>query len=87
MMPVNKILCRGAGAQPGDIVDVVMERDDEVRDVEPPPELKLGEASLHPQERDGEFDQRRQTRRNQETPADEGNASAEDGSQVDGLAA
>jgi hypothetical protein len=40
MMPVNKILCRGAGAQPGDIVDVVMERDDEVRDVEAPPELK-----------------------------------------------
>src|SRR5579864_1715073 len=40
MMPVNQALCRGAGAQPGDVVDVVMERDDEVRDVEAPPELK-----------------------------------------------
>jgi len=40
MMPVNQALCRGAGAQPGDIVDVVMECDDEVRDVEPPPEFK-----------------------------------------------
>ena len=40
MMPVNKSLCRGAGAQPGDIVDVVMERDEEERTVEAPPELK-----------------------------------------------
>jgi hypothetical protein len=40
MMPVNKALCQGAGAKPGDIVEVVMERDDEVRTVEPPPELK-----------------------------------------------
>src|SRR5215475_3578537 len=39
MMPVNKALCRGAGAQPGDIVDVVMERDCEERTVEPPVEL------------------------------------------------
>jgi hypothetical protein len=39
MMPVNQALCRGAGAQPGDIVDVVMECD-EVRDVEPLPGLK-----------------------------------------------
>jgi len=40
MMPVNKTLCQGAGAQPGDTVDVVMERDAEERTVEAPPELK-----------------------------------------------
>ncbi len=40
MMPVNKTLCQGAGAQPGDLVDVVMERDEEERTVEAPPELK-----------------------------------------------
>ncbi|HEY6369502.1 MAG TPA: YdeI/OmpD-associated family protein [Candidatus Sulfotelmatobacter sp.] len=40
MMPVNKTLCRGAGVQPGDRVDVVMERDVEERTVEAPPELK-----------------------------------------------
>ena len=40
MMPVNKALCQGAGAQSGDTVDVVMERDAEERTVEAPPELK-----------------------------------------------
>jgi hypothetical protein len=40
MMPVNKLLLAGAGAQPGDIVDVVMERDEEERTVEAPPLLK-----------------------------------------------
>jgi len=40
MMPVNKALCQGAGAKPGDTVDVVMERDEESRTVEAPPELK-----------------------------------------------
>jgi hypothetical protein len=40
MMPVNKALCRGAGAEPGHIVEVVMERDVEERLVEAPPELK-----------------------------------------------
>ena len=39
MMPVNKALCRGAGVKPGDIVDVVMERDEKERTVEAPPEL------------------------------------------------
>ena len=39
MMPVNKALCQGAGAKPGDTVDVVMERDEELRTVEAPPEL------------------------------------------------
>jgi uncharacterized protein YdeI (YjbR/CyaY-like superfamily) len=38
-MPVNKTLCRKAGVQPGDVVDVVMERDTEVRTVDAPPEL------------------------------------------------
>jgi hypothetical protein len=40
MMPVNQALRRGAGAEPGDVVEVVMERDDEARTVEAPPELK-----------------------------------------------
>jgi hypothetical protein len=40
MMPVNKVLCEGAGVQPGDLVDVVMERDSEERTVETPAELK-----------------------------------------------
>ncbi len=40
MMPVNKKLCEGAGVQPGDIVDVVMERDEEERTVEVPRVLK-----------------------------------------------
>lgn len=39
MMPVNKALRQGAGANPGDIVEVVMERDDEERTVDAPPEL------------------------------------------------
>ena len=39
-MPVNKALCQSAGVAPGDIVDVVMERDEESRTVEAPPELK-----------------------------------------------
>ena len=40
MMPVNKALCRGAGVKPGDIVDVLMERDEQERTVEAPAELK-----------------------------------------------
>jgi bifunctional DNA-binding transcriptional regulator/antitoxin component of YhaV-PrlF toxin-antitoxin module len=40
MMPVNKALREGAGAKPGDVVEVIMERDDKERTVEPPPELK-----------------------------------------------
>src|ERR1700689_3119580 len=39
MMPVNQTLCRGAGVGPGDVVDVVMERDEEERTVDAPPEL------------------------------------------------
>jgi hypothetical protein len=39
MMPVNMKLREGAGVKPGDMVDVVMERDEEDRTVEPPPEL------------------------------------------------
>jgi uncharacterized protein YdeI (YjbR/CyaY-like superfamily) len=37
MMPVYKTLRRGTAAEPGDMVEVVMERDDEVRTVEAPP--------------------------------------------------
>jgi len=40
MMPVNKTLCQGAGVAPGDIVEVVMERDGDARTVEAPPRLK-----------------------------------------------
>jgi hypothetical protein len=40
MMPVNKKLCQGAGVEPGDVVDVVMERDEEERTVEAPAALK-----------------------------------------------
>lgn len=39
MMPVNKTLCKAAAVSPGDIVDVVMERDAEERTVEAPAEL------------------------------------------------
>jgi hypothetical protein len=44
MMPVNKTLCASAGVQPGDIVDVVMEWDDQERTVEAPPALKKAMA-------------------------------------------
>jgi len=40
MMPVNKTLRQSAGAGPGDVVNVVMERDVEARTVEAPAELK-----------------------------------------------
>lgn len=40
MMPVNRTLCQGAGVKPGEIVDVVMERDEETRAVEVPPQLR-----------------------------------------------
>ena len=40
MMPVNRTLREGAGVKPGDIVEVVMERDDEERIVEAPAVLK-----------------------------------------------
>jgi hypothetical protein len=73
MMPVNKTLCRGAGVQPGDLVDVMMERDEQERTVEAPPELKTelgrsqvarerwdGLAFTH-KNRDGDFDLGRET--------------------------
>ena len=44
MMPVNKVLCEGAGVRPGDTVDVVMERDEEKRTVEAPAMLKKAMA-------------------------------------------
>jgi uncharacterized protein YdeI (YjbR/CyaY-like superfamily) len=40
MMPVNRTLCQGAGVKPGDVVEVVMERDEEERTVEAPLVLK-----------------------------------------------
>jgi len=49
-MPVNQTLCRGAGVKTADIVDVVMERDSEVRSVEAPPELNRELAKSKPAE-------------------------------------
>jgi hypothetical protein len=40
IMPVNKALCQGARVQPGNLVDVMMERDEAARTVEATPELK-----------------------------------------------
>ena len=40
LMPVNKALRAGAGVNAGDMVEVVMERDEEERTVETPPLLK-----------------------------------------------
>jgi hypothetical protein len=40
MMPVNRTLREGAGVKPGDTVEVVMERDDDVRTVAAPALLK-----------------------------------------------
>jgi hypothetical protein len=37
-MPVNQALCQAAGAKPGDVVEAVMERDEEQRRVDAPPE-------------------------------------------------
>jgi uncharacterized protein YdeI (YjbR/CyaY-like superfamily) len=55
MMPVNKTLCQGAGVKPGDIVEVVMERDVEERTVEAPEELKkeLGKSKAARERWDG----------------------------------
>ena len=39
-MAVNKTMRQGAKAKAGDVVDVVMRRDEEARPVEAPPELK-----------------------------------------------
>jgi uncharacterized protein YdeI (YjbR/CyaY-like superfamily) len=47
-MPVNKTLCPGAGVKAGDTVDVVMERDSEVRTMEAPPELQRELAKSKP---------------------------------------
>jgi hypothetical protein len=47
-MPVNKLLREGAGVQPGDTVEVVMERDEEERTVEAPPLLKKALAKNKP---------------------------------------
>ncbi len=43
-MPVNKELREGASCKAGDTVDVVMERDEEERSVEPPPLLQAALA-------------------------------------------
>ncbi len=40
MMPVNKVLRDGAGVKPGDVVEVVMEKDEAERTVEAPLVLK-----------------------------------------------
>jgi hypothetical protein len=56
MMPVNKALRDGAGVKPGDVVEVVMERDQDERRVEAPPELERELAkSKKAQQRWGEL--------------------------------
>jgi len=40
MMPINQALCDSSGTKSGDIVDVVMERDEEERSVDAPAELE-----------------------------------------------
>jgi hypothetical protein len=49
-MPLNQTPMPGAGVKAGDIVDVVMERDSEVRTVEAPPELNRELAKSKPAE-------------------------------------
>lgn len=72
MMPVNRTLREGARVKPGDIVAVVMERDDEVRTVAAPVVLKkaLGKnkaakgnwekLAFTDQKRDGSLDRGRE---------------------------
>jgi len=48
MMPVCKALRDGAGVKPGDTVDVVMQRADQSRTVDPPPPLKKALAKNKP---------------------------------------
>jgi Domain of unknown function (DUF1905) len=66
-MAVNRSMRDGAKAKAGDVVDVVIERDEEARTVEAPPELKkelakskesagaVGQVGIYAQERDGDF--------------------------------
>ena len=97
MMPVNKTLCQGAGVKPGDVVDVVMERDVVVRTVEAPPELKKelakskaarerwdGLAFTHKKEM-GVFDFWSEAGRDEEAATREGDGGSEDGGEVDGI--
>jgi hypothetical protein len=96
MMPVNKTLCRGAGVQPGDVVDVVMERDAEERTVEAPAELERELATSKKalerwdglpftHKKEGEFDYGSEAGRDSEEAVGQGDCGAEVGGEVDGV--
>jgi hypothetical protein len=95
-MPVNRTLRAGAGVKPGDIVAVVMERDDQVRSVDAPVVLKkaLGknkaaegnwEKLAFTQERDGSLDRGCEAGRDAGSEVSESHAGAGDGNEVDGV--
>ena len=80
-MPVNKALGQAVGAKPGDVVEVVMERDEEPRSVGRFPRTNervgkkqvsadaMGRARLHAAEGNREFDLERQAGRDERTEA------------------
>ena len=98
MMPVNKALCEGAGVRPGEIVDVVMERDVEERIVKAPPELekelkkskkareRWDSLAFTHKNRDGEFNPWREAGGDSEAAAREGDAGFGNWGKVDGVA-
>jgi len=89
-MPVNKALGQAVGAKPGDVVEVVMERDEEPRSVGRSPRTNervgkkqvsadaMGRARLHEVEGNREFDVERQAGRDERSEASEGDAGSED---------
>ena len=84
-MPVNQALGQAAGAKPGDVFEMVMERDEEQRGRRSPRinegvgEKQVsaearGRAGLHAAEGSREFDLGRQAGRDERTAASEGDA-------------
>jgi regulator of protease activity HflC (stomatin/prohibitin superfamily) len=69
-MAVNKALGQAAGAKPGDVVEVIMEKQVSAE--------AMGRARLHAAEGNREFDLERQAGRDERTAASEGDARSED---------
>ena len=95
-MAVNKTMREGAKAKAGDVVDVVMERDEEARTAagaekgigeKQESAAALGRSGVHPQERAGDFHSRREARRNPEAATGQSDASSEDGEELDRMKA
>ena len=96
-MPVNRTLREGAGVKPGDMVAVVMERDDQGRTVDAPVVLQkaLGKnkaakgnwekAGVYTQERDGSLDRGCEAGRDAGSEVSKSHAGAGDGNEVDGV--